>query len=375
MSVAAKVRVLHILPSVQGYGAERQIIELLKSLESDEVEPVLATIYEPPAGVRESLPFRVVSAARNGRRDVAFLGRLISAIRSVEPHIVHTHTHVGKYWGRLASVAAGVPCIVHTEHNPCDTRRNAVERIADRLLHRATSRVITFFAEQGECLSQFERLPPGKVVVIPNGLHLPADGVGNRAGAREIMGLRDRDFGIMLVGRMEFQKNQMLALRALAALPEALRNVCVLSFAGGGRDETVLRGLARALDIEQRVRFLGYRNDVPALLAGADLMLMTSWFEGMPLALIEAMIAGVPILSTPWTGSADMLGNGRYGVLTCGYDPETVARSIADILEHPAMRQELSRRARAYVYEQFGIGRMIDAHRKLYVQLSAERAS
>lgn len=370
-----KIRVLHMLPSVQGYGAERQIMELLGSLGCADIEPALATIYDPPAEIRRRLPYHIVSASRRGRLDIAFIGRLIGAIRAVRPDIVHTHTHVGKYWGRLASVIAGVPRIVHTEHNPCDWRRNVVERFADTLLHRATSRVITFFAEQGQRLSESEGLPPGKVVVIPNGLHLPQRRPGDREAARAAMGLRENDFGIMLVGRMEFQKNQMLALRAIAALPEDARARCVLAFAGGGRDEEALRESCAALNIAEHVRFLGYRNDVPALLAGADVVLMTSWFEGMPLALIEAMIAGVPIISTPWIGSCDMLGNGRYGFLTAGYEPQAVSASIVDVMEHPAVRSEVARRAQAYVYQQYGIERMIDAHRKLYLDLGREPAS
>lgn len=378
MNVDGRVRVLHILPSVQGYGAERQVIELLKLLCSKDIEPVLATIYEPPAGAREELPFNVVSAGRNGRRDVAFLGRLIDAIRAVQPHIVHTHTHVGKYWGRFAALAARVPRIVHTEHNPCDTRRTVVERLADVLLHRVTSRVITFFPEQGELLSRNEHLPAGKVGVIPNGLHLPEKESGpleQRAAARAVMGIGAGAFAIMLVGRMEFQKNHVLALRAMAALPETVRDSCVLVLAGGGREEETLRSLARALNIAEQVRFLGYRNDVPALLPGVDLILMTSWFEGMPLALIEAMIAGVPILTTPWIGSAHMLGNGRYGLFADGYEPAGVAASILDAIAHPRMRKELARRARDYVYDQYGIDRMADAHKRLYLQLMRETAA
>ena len=376
---SGKVRVLHVLPSVQGYGAERQIIELLKSLSCDDIAPVLATIYDPPADTGASLPFPIFSAGRGGRRDIGFFGRLIDVMRSVSPQIVHTHTHVGKYWGRAAALAARVPHIVHTEHNPCDTRRTALERLADALLHRVTSRIITFFPEQGELLSRNEHLPALKLAIIPNGLELPevrdAPAESERAWARETLGLQAAQFGIMLIGRMELQKNQVLALRAVAALPEAVRDNCVLIFAGAGRDEPILRGLARALAIEEHVRFLGYRGDVPKLLAGADLVLMTSWFEGMPLALIEAMIGGVPIASTPWIGSANMLGNGRYGLLTEGYEPADVAASLIYAITHPALRFEMARRAREYVYRQYGIARMIETHKTLYLQLAARRAS
>lgn len=372
-----KVRVLHILPSVQGYGAERQIIELLKSLESEQVEPLLATVYEPPDEVRSQLPFRVVSAARKGRSDVAFWVRLVRAIRAAKPDVVHTHTHVGKYWGRLAGIAAHVPHIVHTEHNPCDVRRNPAERVADAVLHRATCRVITFFSEQGAFLSRNERLPASKIAVIPNGLQFDerTQTEGDRRVARASLGIRNGDFALMLIGRMEFQKNQALALRALAALPAEVAKRCVLAFAGGGRDEPQLRALARELNVAERVRFLGYRHDVPHLLAGIDAVLMTSWFEGMPLALIEAMIAGTPIVSTPWTGSSDMLGNGRYGILAADFSAQSVARAVADMAEHPSMRQELARRARLHAHEQYGIARMIDAHRRLYLSLCGQRAS
>ena len=87
---------------------------------------------------------------------------------------------------------------------------------------------------------------------------------------------------------------RLLALRAFAELPEELRSRTILFFAGAGEQEVALRGLAHALAIADRVRFLGYRTDVQSLLAGVDLVLMTSWFEGMPLALLEAMNAGVP---------------------------------------------------------------------------------
>lgn len=374
-----RVRVLHVLPSVQGYGAERQIIELLKSLSCDDIDAVLATIYDPPAGAQGELPFRVLSARRSGRRDVAFFGRLVEVIRSCSPDIVHTHTHVGKYWGRAAALAARVPHIVHTEHNPCDTRRTVLERLADFLLHRVTNRVITFFPEQGELLSRNEHLPGGKVTIIPNGLVLPEihdAGAGNeRAYTRGALGVEASQFAIMLIGRMELQKNQVLALRALAALPETVLRRCVLIFAGAGRDEPLLRGLARALAIEERVRFLGYRTDIQKLLGAADLVLMTSWFEGMPLTLIEAMIAGVPIVSTPWIGSSNMLGNGRYGVLTDGYEPADVAASLVFAISHPALRYEIACRAREHVYRDYGIARMIETHKRLYRELAARCAS
>ncbi|MEO9170763.1 MAG: glycosyltransferase [Candidatus Aquilonibacter sp.] len=368
--MARKIRVLHILPSIRGYGAERQIVELLTRLPSPDIDVALLTIYEPDPEQRTGLPFPVFHAGRRGRKDLLFIGRLISAILRFNPDIVHTHTHVGKYWGRLAACIARSAFIVHTEHNPCDVRRTHLERVADWALIYATSKVVTFFPEQGASLREVEHLPQKKLAIIPNGLALPETRSADRAASRKLLGVPPGRFAILVVGRMEFQKNQSLALRALASMREELRKQVLMYFAGSGEDENLLRGLARALDVEERVRFLGYRNDVPKLLEGADLVLMTSWFEGMPLALLEAMIAGVPIVSTPWTGARNMLGDGRFGFLSADYEAGRVAAEIDRALSHPSARAQVAQHAQEHVYEKYGIGRMVDAHRALYTQLS-----
>lgn len=366
--MSRKVRVLHILPSIHGYGAERQVVELLKHLSSSQIDVALLTIYEPAPAEREGLTFPVFHAGRKARQDRLFLVRLVREIRRWRPDIVHTHTHVGKYWGRFAAVIAGVPLIIHTEHNPCDFRRTALERTADWVLQHMTSRVVTFFREQGVSLSEFEHFPLEKLVIIPNGLMLPEPRNADRIAARTSLGVPAGKYAIMVIGRMAFQKNQILALRTLAAMREGLRNEVLLFFVGSGEDEVLLRGLARVLQVEQHVRFLGYRNDVPSLLAGADLVLTTSWFEGMPLSLLEAMLAGVPIVSTPWLGVRNMLGDGRFGFLVADFDAAKVADEIGRALAHPIARREVAERALRHVYEEYGIGRMVDAHRRLYLQ-------
>lgn len=363
------LRVLHILPSIHGYGAERQIVELLPLLQSPDMTAGLLTIYQPDEEERARLSFPISWAARRSRRDYLFLPRLVSEIRKFNPQIVHTHTHVGKYWGRFAAVLAGVKAIVHTEHNPCDPRRSRFERFADRALHGVTSCIVTFFGEQRLFLAEHERAPIEKIAVIPNGVLLRTDQRVDRKSARKALDMRPDQIAILVVGRMEFQKNHRLALRALAAMSRDVRKNVVLHFLGAGVEEPLLRGLARALDVESHVRFHGYRTDVGQLMPGADLLLMTSWFEGMPLTLIEAMIAGVPIVSTPWTGAGSMLGDGRFGFIVCGWEPEQVASEIERALALPAARAAMVWRARSYVFEHYGIERMALAHRKLYERL------
>lgn len=363
------VRVLHILPSVHGYGAERLVVELLKHLAPQGIEAALLTIYAPPNS-NGDLPFRHINAGRRNRKDRTFLWRLVREIRRFRPDIVHTHTHVGKYWGRLAAICAGVSCIVHTEHNPCDSRRSSMETIADRLLERATSKFITFFAEQSAHLGSFEHIPDGKLVVIPNGLTPPGKTDDIRGPVRERLGIRDDQFAIIVVGRMEYQKNQDLALHAFAELERDVQERSVLFFAGSGEHEPRLRELAATMRLDDRVQFLGYRSDVPELLRGMDLLLMTSRFEGMPLALVEAMLAEVPVVTTPWLGARDMLGDGQFGLICRDFSRKAVAERIAYTAARPALRRILATQASHHARTDYNIGRMAELHRRLYVQLS-----
>ncbi len=295
---------------------------------------------------RPTLPFPIFHASRKGRKDRLFLFNLVREIRRYAPDIVHTHTHVGKYWGRTAAIMAGVRRIVHTEHNPCDFRRTPAERTADWLLDRATSRVVTFFRDQGQRLSELEHLPAEQAGRDSQRTRLCRSGQTTAAPPARRLGVTDSEFAIMLIGRMEYQKNHILALRAFSMLSRRIHPRAILLFAGAGENEVMLRGLATALKVDDRVRFLGYRNDVPALLPGADLVLMTSWFEGMPLALLEAMIAGVPIVTTPWLGAANMLGDGRYGFLSSDFEPLHVAAEIERAIARPNIRRSVAERAR-----------------------------
>jgi glycosyltransferase involved in cell wall biosynthesis len=369
----ASIRVLHLIQHLHGYGAERQVRELLPHLQGDGIVAAAVSVY--PSQLNESerqrLGFSAIEIGRKSRLDYTFLPRLIRAIRAFRPDILHAHTHSGKYWGRIAAWIAGVKVVVFTEHNPCDPRRSYVQRLADPLLHAKTTRIITFLGEQRKVLSAIDRTNPRKIVIIPNGIAPSVLQPDARFRARNALDLSETELGVFLVGRLTLQKNQQLALRALALVPPALRKRIRLFIAGAGNDEVMLRGLSRSLEIEESVRFLGYRSDLPLLVHGADLLLMTSLFEGMPITLIEAMHAHIPILTTPWTGAAEMLGQGRYGFLASHWSPADVAEALVYALNNERARAEIAERAYDYAVEALHVARTAQAHRRLYRELTA----
>lgn len=338
-------------------------------MRADDIAAALLTIFGGEVPNPEMLPFKTLTAGRDGRLDPLFLLRLVRKIRSFDPHIVHTHTRVGRYWGRAAAVFARVPHIVHTEHNPCDPQRTRCECVADAFLNSMTERVVTFFGEQAAVLGRIAGFPREKFTLIPNGLAFPIATEATRDRARAILELPGDRFIIFLVGHMEYRKNHSLSLNALAQMRPEIRSRTLLCFVGSGEQESSLRAESRDLDVAEYVRFFGYREDLRELFPAADLVLMTSRYEGMPLTLLEAMSSSVPILTTPWTGSRTMLGDGRYGFITRSFEPRDVARSLERAIDHPATCATVARNAYQFVQESYSIGRTIAAHVDLYRDL------
>jgi glycosyltransferase EpsD len=177
------------------------------------------------------------------------------------------------------------------------------------------------------------------------------------------------------LGNLHKVKNQRLAIAMLAHVDPLLLARTRLFFIGEGADRPALTALARELGLTEHVKFLGYRQDVSRLLPGANLAIMTSLREGMPLALLEAMSAGVPVLSTPWPGARDLLLDGEAGAFAPDWEPQTFARCVETIAGDPERSRAIAKAAQAIARRDYDIGVIAQRHRELYERLSARRAA
>ena len=363
------MRVMHVAADLGTYGAERFVVLLLDRLRGPDVE--LAALTLAPARPGDVPPgVERMSAGRRGRYELAFLGRLAGAMRAWRPDLVHTHTHAGKYWGRLAAILAGVPSIVHTEHNS-EFGAPALFRPFNRLLLRRTDAVITFSAAQRDRLTAEEGIAPDRIAVIPSGIAIGALDPSARERAREALAAGSQDRLLVHVGRLSAVKNQALAIEALALLPPGVRLVLI----GDGRDREALTELARARGVAARTDMLGYRADAAALVAGADAALVTSHNEAMPLAAIEAMLAETPVVSTPWRGAGEMLGNGTFGVVAADFSPAAMAAAIRSVLDDPDAARERAARAAAFARIEYDVATTARRHLALYRDVIARKRS
>jgi len=366
LSSARPLRVVHVVQHLKSGGAETFVRGLTSGLRRSGLDVGILSIY--PDGLnereRDALGVPVTSLERAGRGDIGAFARAISALRASRPDVVHAHLHAGKYAGRIGAIAAGVPSIVFTEHG--DEAGGALRTAVNRILHARTSRFVVFSESQRTAFAERERVPLERIVAIPNGVAEPP--AADRVEIRRELGVPEDAFIVYMPARFTEQKNHTVALQAFArAFADAPSARLVL--AGTGPLEDRIRAEISSLGLGDRVRFLGFRDDAARLMRGMDLFAMPSLWERMPLALGEAMRAGLPVVTAPWDGHADFTRDGETAIVAADGSVEAftaaLERGRAD-----ALRDRLSANARAFAARAFALETSVDRHATLYAELA-----
>lgn len=287
-------------------------------------------------------------------------------IRTWKPDVVFAHGFSDHIWGRQAAVAEGVPCIFHVEHNSREryTRRRLAQALALAPATRASIGV-----SEGVRTSLIERgFPPAQCLAIPNGIateRFPDSLLPTR--------WEDRTASIMMASRFERQKDHANLVRALALLRQRGLEP-KLYFAGAGSQRPLRRtqALARRLGVQSQVHFLGNVTDLPERLVAMQIFVLSTHWEGMPLALVEAMAAGCACIGTDVLGVREVITHNRTGLLVPPADAEALADALQRLLRDPALAEQLGRAARAQALTAHGRELMWQRYHALII---AEHAS
>ncbi|MBV9439754.1 MAG: glycosyltransferase, partial [Candidatus Eremiobacteraeota bacterium] len=328
------MRVIHLVQTLVAGGAETMVRNLCPGLAAAGIDVRVVSVYDSaldPAQ-RAALGAPVVEIGRRGRRDLGYFPRLVRTLKELRPDVVHGHVHTGQYAGRAAAVLAGVPAILMTAHGA--EPGGPVRWAADRVLHARTDRFIVFTESQRRAFAAAQRVPLERVVVIPNGVPVPSAPRG-RAELRAELGIPPDAFAVYSAARLAAVKNQRAAVDAIGLVRDAGFPQVRLLFAGTGPLEAELRAHAREAGLADRVTFLGYRADAPELLPAMDAFLYSSLSERMPMALGEAMLAGLAPIVTPWEGHADVVRDGETAFVAAGFDAPSIAEAILRAVRDP----------------------------------------
>ena len=277
--------------------------------------------------------------------------------------LVHSHEFGMAVYGAAACLASRIPHVI-TMHGgkyyATKTRRRLALRWALRR-SRATAAVSRATARH---LEQSLRIRTGEINVVYNGIRFTP---GARPNVRRELALADDELLIVAIGNLYPVKGHRVLIEALAEL--ARRDSAArwrLAIAGRGEEEEALRRSADEGGIRDRVHFLGFRVDVPDILAAADIYAMPSLSEGHPLALLEAMFAGVPIVASNVGGIPEVVSDAEHALLVPSQSARPLADAVNALLLDPELRRRLAAVARQRADSLFSVGAMIDSYEALY---------
>lgn len=360
------LRVLLVVTGLQVGGAERQVVLLARGLARRGHAVHVASLI-PPTAYGDDLAAAGVGITslkmRRGVPDPRGLGLLVRFVRTWRPTVAHSHLVHANLLARAACRGTGTP-LVCTRHNIYEGAawRQAAYRVTDRWCAvttdickaAAASRVIRKAA------------PANRTAIIPNGID-PADlaakpGDGERL--RESLDVGDR-FTWLFAGRLHRQKDLPNLLRAFESLEDGM-----LLVAGDGPERASLERQARPMG--DRVRFLGKRSDVPALMGAADGFVMSSAWEGLPVVLLEAQWMALPCVCTDVGGVIEALDPPHSGRLVRPGDPIALRRAMQDIMTRSAdERRQMGMAGRAHIERNFLIDPVVEQYIALYRSILA----
>lgn len=297
----------------------------------------------------------VATCALPPPRDPVFGQAIVDFLTSHPADVFHIHVGSGRenFDGARAARRAGVPAVVQTQHQPW--LLNPRKRTA---FFRAITAVDRLIAVSEGVRVTHERIgvPAERLVTVPNGI-VPRGAAPGRAAAREALGLRPDHMVVMNVGRLFVQKGQRHLVAAIPDLAARFPDLAVVIVGGGYLADDLARQ-AVELGVADFLHLPGHRNDARMLLDAADVFVLPSRQEGMPLAAIEAMDAGLPVVATDVIGSAEVVTSGVTGTLVSPEDPPALAEAVAELLADPALRQRYARAGRRRYVELFTARRM-----------------
>jgi glycosyltransferase involved in cell wall biosynthesis len=333
-------------------GSERHLLTLLPALARRGVDPIFVGLDDPAWDAADFYGALDVPAVRIvSPRDFDPL-LLVRLARTLRADIVHTHLVHADVYGGLAARLRGTR-LVSTKHND-DPFRVGPFRFVERGLSRLTDRIVTITDALHRFTVDRVGVPEDKVETIHYGL----DNVPDAWGVNPPDDVPESARVLLAVARLTDQKGIDVAIRALADLPDDT----VLVVLGEGPERAALQRLAREFGVEARVFLLGRVPDVAAWLGRATMLVHPARWEGFGLGVLEAMLAGLPVVATNVSALPELVVDGETGVLVAPDDVGALVRAVELALERP----ELGVAGLARAHADFSVARMADRTAALY---------
>jgi glycosyltransferase involved in cell wall biosynthesis len=371
------ISVLYFSNSLARGGTEEHILTLLRGLDRSRFRAAFVCTPEVAEAMRRDVPEDVELTPMRLRapRHVGAARALRLLVRAHRVDVVHSHLFYASLFASPIAKLARVPLVVETPHVR-ESWRQGLKRhyVVDRVVGRFVDQYIAVSEANRRYLIEDKGLPAQKIVVIHNGCDLRRFRPHGRAPAdmRRALGFADDDAVLVVVGRLEPQKGHRVLFDALPAIRRQFpgaRVVCV----GDGALRVELERQVAALGVTDAVRFVGQQPNVADWLALADATVLPSFYEGLPLAAIESLAAGRPMVATAVDGTPEVIVDGVTGLTVPPGNADELAQAICRLLADPWLSEKLAVAGRDRVLERFGAERQIRRTEALYELALARR--
>lgn len=365
--------ILFVMNCLSVGGAEMQVLRLVEGLRARGWRADVVSML--PGGPMKK-PLRQAGARvytlgmRPGVPSLAAIAKLAAIVRRRTPTVVHSHILHANLLSRVTRlVSVRMPVLVCTAHNiwegiwPFEIGYRLTDAMAD-LTTNVSQAAVDRYRRIGAA-------PAGKIRFIPNGLEIAhfAGDASQRQLLREQLRLGGR-FTWLGIGRFEVQKDYPTLLRAFATIVKEEPVKPALLLVGVGSLLPTVRKLSEELQLGEHVQFLGARSDVPGLMSACDGYVLSSRWEGMPLVLQEAAASRLPIVATRVGGNAEVVLDGRSGLLVPPGDCGALARAMRRVMSLPGTaRQEMGRIGHEHVADRYGMRQVLDRWESIYAEL------
>jgi len=359
------MRVLHIIESLEFGGAEKIVISLANSMAG--THDISICCLKKIGALGSEVDKRIhVSCLSKGEGNDYFLPfRLARLIRKNAYDVVHTHNWGVFLEGGLAGFLARTPVLIHTVHGPytgypddsISRVKIALRHFSERLVARGFNRIAAVSDAIRQYIVGEIKIDPHLVVTVHNGIPVGDTLPTHRA--------RNKDVVFIAVGRLAEIKNHGLMLRAFHEVIKAGLSARLL-IVGDGPERKNIEDYLHQNQLEGKVVLLGFRSDIGELLGEADIFVLTSRYEGISVALLEAMRAGLPAIATRVGGIPETVRDGRTGLLVGLDDLPSLTQAMKRLIQSEELRHEMGKHGHDFLTEEFSLTVMTERYNRLY---------
>ena len=388
-----RIKVVRVINRMNVGGPAIHVTLLTCGLNDEQMQSILVAGPVPATegdmtyfATEHGVNVHVVEAMQRSRsllsplKDIKAFFDLYRLLRRESPQIVHTHTAIGGFLGRLAAFFARVPIRVHTFHGHVfhgyySLFVTTLFLWLERILALTTQRIIAISESQAEDLSGKYRIATRKkLTVIPLGFELePFQSLEQfRGQLRQELAIPDDYIIVGAVGRLTKIKNLQMFLQAAKRVTEDRSNVVFVIVGDGGERDQLAQTIVD-LGIQNHVYLVGWKRNIATVYADIDLLTLTSLNEGTPAAIIEAMASGVPVIATSVGGVPDLIEDNRTGFLVPSEDIDLLSKSLLELIDDRELRKRLGMTARSEAMRRFSHQRLLGDIRGLYIQLLKQK--